>query len=148
MSTEILHYKAPSRAAFHCRQVFYSCQREQIESNEKWFRRIEECVDGCDFGTLSNFMLIDKFLSGLSLDAFEKFCYTQTVTVERLLAIASSERAINVVEQKIEPTNEIDQFLAMELCDAAANIVGIIMCARVDVLIASDERDPVGERLN
>lgn len=124
MATEILHYRAPSRAAFHCRQVFYSCQREQIESNEKWFRRIEECVDGCDFGTLSNFMLIDKFLSGLNSDAFEKFRYTQTITVERLLAIASSERAMNVIG-KTETTNESDQFLAMEIREAAANIVGV-----------------------
>lgn len=126
MTTEILHYKTPSRAAFYCRQVFYSCQRELVESNEKWFRRIEECVDGCDFGTLSDFMLIDKFISGLNADAFEKFSQMQTLTVERLLAIANSECIINLVEPKLEQTKEIDHFLALEISEAAAVIVGII----------------------
>lgn len=124
--TEILCYKAPSRAAFHCRKIFYSCQREKIESNEKWFRRIEEYVDGCDFGKLSNYMLIDKFLSGLNGDAFERFSQTQTITVEKLLAIANNEFVNNFTEIKLEPTKDIDRFLSLEFTEEDSEIVSEI----------------------
>lgn len=71
-------------------------------------------------------MLIDKFISGLNADAFEKFCQTQVLTVERMLDIANSEQVhSDVVEAKVEPSKEFERFLANEISEVTANMVGV-----------------------
>lgn len=119
--TDIIKYKISSKAAFHCRKVFYSCHRDRIESNEKWFRRIEECVSGCDFGKFSDFMLVDKFISGLNDESFERFPQRQTLSIDQLTAIINDELFKDFTEVKVEPS-----FLSIELFEGDATIVSHI----------------------
>lgn len=115
-------YNTPSRAAFHCRKLFHSCQREHIESNEKWLRRIEEYLNGCEFGTLSDYMLIDKFISGLSDDIVDRFAQTHSITVQELLTIAREEFVECCTDIKMEASEDIDGFLALELTEGNTTV--------------------------
>lgn len=115
MADSVLSYRIPSQEAFHYRKVFYSCQREQIECNEKWFRRIENCVNGCDFGRFSVFMLLDKFISGLNNDIIDRLRPTQTLTVAQLMTIANDDESKNRANTRTEP-----MFLSINVCESDA----------------------------
>lgn len=97
-------YKIPAENAYLNRQKFYSCQKQLNESIEVWYQRIESCVNGCDYGDLSTFMLIDKFVSGLSFTTYDRLKHLNIRTGEQVLAIAVSDDHSVI---KDESTNEI-----------------------------------------
>lgn len=112
--TEII-YKTPSRSVFEKRKIFHGIQKWNSEEPQEWFDRIQIAIDGCDFGSLNNFMMIDKFISGLNESIFEKFIQTTELSVEDLLVIALSDEPFyesSFIVTKFEP---IDEFLSLDL---------------------------------
>lgn len=111
-------YETPSNAVLHSRKVFHVCHKEQAESIEDWFLRIQTAVVGCEFGYLNDFMLIDKFISGFNDDLFDKIAQTTTLAIEQLLSIATSNenffnRNIDHQFEPIDDTNE-NEILTLE----------------------------------
>lgn len=53
--------------------------------------RIQNSVSSCDFGALTNILLIYKFISGLDIHLFGKLTEKTTPTVEQTLSIATSD---------------------------------------------------------
>lgn len=116
-SSEII-YKTPSHLAFNCRKIFHAMEKTATEELEQWFCRIQSAIDGCDFDNFSDFMLIEKFISGLNEKTFEKYAEINTLTVEQILLIESSDEFIGnnpFVSIKFEPIKDIDELLSLEI---------------------------------
>lgn len=90
MMADIFSYRISSREAFNHRKNFYSCQRNRIETNENWFQRIRNCVSRCDFGGFSEFLMLDKFVSGLNSDIIERCRPAQALSIAQLMSIANN----------------------------------------------------------
>lgn len=111
-----LVYKTPSEAAFRCRKLFYTASKDINESIDEWFNRVKESVNSCDFGELSNVMLIDKFISGLSDNLTENFIEKSTLTAEESLSIAKANEFKNHEAMiKVEPISCTEDFLGVEI---------------------------------
>lgn len=100
---DIFSYRVPSKEAFHHRKNFYLCQRKHSETNEKWLQRIRNCVSRCDFGGFSEFMMLDKFISGLNNEIFERFRPAQTLSTSEMMSIANSSDQTNRPNRESKP---------------------------------------------
>lgn len=79
-------YKTPCISTFLCRKSFHTNEKHQNESIVEWFQRVFASIDGCEYGQLSDFMLIDKFLSGLEKELFENLDIKAILTVDKLVS--------------------------------------------------------------
>lgn len=80
-------YQMPAEETRKHRNEFHSYNRISDETMDCWFYRIEGCLSGCDYGALRDYMLIDKFMSGLTEDIFKDFSHFEMINVEQLLSI-------------------------------------------------------------
>lgn len=110
MACTLLKYDTPNESAFHHRKKFYSSVKDVNESVEEWFHRIQESVNGCDFGALINVLLIDKFVSGLDAHLFGKLTKDATLTVEKTLAIVTNDEP----RVKTEAIPNPEDFLSLD----------------------------------
>lgn len=69
----MIEFKPPSLTAFQCRRIFHKCERKETESVHNWLTRIKDSIVDCAYDSLHDFMLIDKFISGLDETDFEYF---------------------------------------------------------------------------
>lgn len=81
-------YKTPSKAAFRNRKRFHATQKSNSESISDWFKRLQKFIGDCDFDEIYDSMLIDKFLSGLNENDFEKISLVPVWTVDELILVA------------------------------------------------------------
>lgn len=65
IQSKMIVYKTPSHAAFHHRQQFHAIQKIQNESISDWYKRLQKVIDHCEFQDITDYMLIDKFVSTL-----------------------------------------------------------------------------------
>lgn len=120
---EVLHfneitYKTPTFSAFFCRKEFHMIEKESSEDLKHWLQRIQTAIAGCDFGDFTDFMLIEKFLCGLSEENFEKYSKTPILDVNNLLTIGTSNTfTLNNSDDaiKFEPTKDIDELLSLQI---------------------------------
>lgn len=84
---KMIVYKTPTVAAFHHRQQFHATQKIQGESISDWFKRLQNYATKCEFDNISDYMLIDKFVSGLNEIDFEKISQVSTWTSEELVLV-------------------------------------------------------------
>lgn len=111
--TELLNicsefYQIPSEIILYSRKLFYLSQKEKEESVLEWLRRIKTCVDTCDFGTLTDFFLIDKFTCELDTDEIALLKSIGTLSLERLLeALENQTFFIDVKEDVDELSDDI-----------------------------------------
>lgn len=77
-------YKAPQKDTIQYRQAFYRLKRENNESIEKWLRRVQECIDCCEFPIFVEFLLIDRFVCGLNNVEMEIIRGTESWSVMQL----------------------------------------------------------------
>lgn len=112
-------YLTPSTATFYNRKLFHSHQKEQYNTVEQWFRSIKNLLAGCDYGSLSEFMLIDKFISGLDEENFQKFAPWSTLSIDTVQSIVLSSKDSLVLKGSQELTtyqevgDETENLLAM-----------------------------------
>lgn len=89
--TEVLNnyskfYQTPPKLVLQSRKIFYSLQKLKEEPVLEWLRRLKIGLDRCVFGTLADFLLIDKFICELSNDEIHELMgYIGTLSVDRLL---------------------------------------------------------------
>lgn len=111
-------YKTPSFPAFCCRKEFHMIERESSEDLEHWLQRIQTAIAGCDFGDFTEFMLIEKFLCGLSEENFEKYSKTNTLDVDELLTIGTSNTStLKSSDDGIEFDPIKDELLSLEIVE-------------------------------
>lgn len=84
---KMIVYKTPTATAFHHRQQFHATQKIQGESISDWFKRLQNYVIKCEFEHISDYMLIDKFVSGLNEIDFEKISQVPKWTSEELVLV-------------------------------------------------------------
>lgn len=80
-------YETPSTVAFHSRREFHAAQKIQNESISDWFKRLQNLNKKCSFQNCADYMFIDKFVSGLSDDDFNKLSKVVAWTVEELILV-------------------------------------------------------------
>lgn len=78
-------YKAPDIDTLQNRQAFYGLKRGNQESLEKWLKRVQECIDCCEFPLFVEFLLIDRFVCGLNSVEMEIIRGTESWSVMQLL---------------------------------------------------------------
>lgn len=83
----MIAYETPSTAAFHSRRQFHAAQKTQNEPISDWFKRLQWLNNKCDFRSVTDYMLIDKFVSGLGDDDFNKISKVATWTAEELILV-------------------------------------------------------------
>lgn len=94
-------YQTPSPTAFQSRRQFHAAQKSLHESISDWFKRLQKFIGNCDFEHVSDYMLIDKFISGLSESDFEKITPLPFWTVEELvLVVIGNAHIFNTKEFK------------------------------------------------
>lgn len=77
-------YQTPSEKVLENRKLFYLTHKDDTESITEWLWRIKDCIIGCEFGELSDFLLIDKFICELRNDEIQNFTRIQTWELEQL----------------------------------------------------------------
>lgn len=111
-STDSKLYQFPPEFVLKNRREFYLSQKENTESISEWLYRIGKCIKDCDFGAISNFLLIDKFFCELSDEDIRKFQNDATWSLEQLLD-----------EQQTHPKDEssspIDDILEINVNDVS-----------------------------
>ncbi|XP_031624092.1 zinc finger protein 664-like [Contarinia nasturtii] len=68
---QMTEFTSPSLVVFQSRRLFHMCQRKQADNITDWFDQIRAQITKCMYGVYNDFMLIDKFLSGLNDNDFE-----------------------------------------------------------------------------
>lgn len=109
-------YVTPSISAFQNRKLFHSHQKEQYETVEQWFHCIIDSLEGCEYGKLSEFMLIDKFITALDDESYEKYAPYATLTIDAVRSIGFDNK--NLCKSPSKATYEqitlnVDDFLAV-----------------------------------
>lgn len=108
-------YKTPSRSIFQNRQQFHAAQKTNDESTSDWFKRLQQIIGICEFETIAEYMLIDKFVSGLSNSDFEKISQVLSWSLEELVLLVLGNSHVfktnaNKVEQHTDDMQGTVQF--------------------------------------
>lgn len=105
-------FRVPSQLAFHSRQVFHSYQREKTENIDLWMLRIKHSIASCEYEKLTEFMLIDKFLSGLNNEDFKMFSQHASWTEELLWTFVTENKL--QVPNNGEYVNSINDYISFQ----------------------------------
>lgn len=108
-------YKSPSEAAIKNRREFYALRKKRGETTKKWLERVCTHASCCEFLTLTEYILIDKFVCGLNNEEIESILNTDTWTlnllnerfVNRQAGIVVNAAPIDIV--KCEPVSTMKQ---------------------------------------
>lgn len=93
-------YKTPSSQTLRNRQAFYGLQRKAHEPIEQWLNRIQSSIRCCEFSTMFEFLLIDRFICGLNRSELKTLRCVRSWTVKRLVEMFSSQ---NIEDDPTEP---------------------------------------------
>lgn len=72
------------------RRAFYEISRKDGESAVEWLTKVRNASINCDFGDKLEFVILEKFATGLSGKAFDRVCEESTadLTLEKALKLA------------------------------------------------------------
>lgn len=110
-------YVTPSISAFQNRKLFHSHQKDQYDTVEQWFYSIINSLEGCEYGELSEFMLIDKFINALDDEMYEKYALRATLTIDAVQSIGFDNKNHYKSPSKAtneEITHDLGVFLAVD----------------------------------
>lgn len=92
MSVSRKLYQTPSDAVLQNRRTFYSKQKLKDEPMTQWLWRIRDCIVGCEFDALSEFLLIDKFICELvDTDEIHRFKNIESLSLKQLFSEMEGE---------------------------------------------------------
>lgn len=115
----MIEFKPPSLSAFRCRRVFHKCKRKQTEDYEEWFNRISDSMVNCSYGAFNDFMLIDKFMSGLNDYDLEQFSQKKLWSEKQLLLFI---KELKLNSQKyVDSIENVDDLKIPKSVDAIKN---------------------------
>lgn len=101
-------YKAPSNQILRNRREFYGLQRKAHEPVEEWLKRIQSTISCCEFPTIVEFFLIDRFVCGLNRNELETIRCIHNWTIERLVEMFSSQ---NIENDPTEPNAADSEYI-------------------------------------
>lgn len=78
-------YRAPKEEILQNRRAFYGLKRQNNESTDKWLKRVQKCINCCEFPIFVEFFLIDRFVGGLDSTEMEIIRGTETWSLKQLL---------------------------------------------------------------
>lgn len=94
-------YQTPTVAAFQKRKLFHATRKEHTESISDWFKRVQQFIIKCEFDGMSEYMLIDKFVSGLNEMDFHKIAKVPNWTLQDLiLVVIGNEHIFKTMQTK------------------------------------------------
>lgn len=83
-------YPSIPMTSISCRKEFYSVQKTVNESIGEWYDRLLLAAAKCQFGSIENVMVLDKFILGLDDSHIEHLCTAlDEITLEASLRILS-----------------------------------------------------------
>lgn len=121
-------YKTPSTVAFHRRQQFHAAQKNPSETISDWFMRLQLFIDKCEFESVCDYMLIEKFISGLSDEDFEKISQVPTWTTEDLvLVVIGNPQIFKNVSRENQLQVNINDILSLQVKCETVNLVSAFL---------------------
>lgn len=115
-------YHMPSEDVLQFRRTFYLSHKESFETPNDWLGRIKESIHRCDFGKLTEYLLIDKFICELGRDEISTFQNVKSWAIEQLCEMASKQIQANGDDSQgnyknaeIMTTGENHDFLKVEI---------------------------------
>lgn len=81
----MLVYRTPTVTAYRKRKLFHATQKEQAETISDWFKRLQQSITDCEYDLMAEYILIDKFVSGLDEMDFQKIAQVASWTLEDLI---------------------------------------------------------------
>lgn len=85
-NSTISAYKIPSHEILKERRKFYGSRKEVGESVERWLKRVQLCIDYCEFPKgIIEFLLIDRYICELNDNELKAIERVDTWSVEQLL---------------------------------------------------------------
>lgn len=85
-NSTISAYKIPSHEILKKRRKFYGLRKEVGESVERWLKRVQLCIDYCEFPKgIIEFLLIDRYICELNDNELKAIERVDTWSVEQLL---------------------------------------------------------------
>lgn len=78
-------YKTPTNEILRNRRTFYGLQRKNHEQVPQWLKRVQTSVRCCEFPTIIEFLLIDRFMCGLNKSELKGIQSVRSWTLKRLL---------------------------------------------------------------
>lgn len=88
-------YEAPSNQILRNRRAFYGLKRKAKETVEQWLKRIQSSIRCCEFPTIIEFLLIDRFVCGLNRNELKIMRCVQGWTVKQLIDMFSIQNIVN-----------------------------------------------------
>lgn len=111
-------YQTPSTAAFQSRRQFHATHKTQSETIPDWFKRLQHLTSKCEFENVSDYMLIDKFISGLNDNDFNRLSQVAAWTTEEmvLVVIGNSHifRSTAATKEDESRTNDFNHILSLQ----------------------------------
>lgn len=118
LNLSLFLYPTPAETLIQYRAAFYSIQREDTELITDWFCRIRRAIEDCDFGSLGDFLAIDKFFCGLDSVARRWLRKNDAWSADQLFqAIMDPTFSENADTIYGEHRLEVDEILKIELED-------------------------------
>lgn len=110
-------YETPSEAILQNRNAFYLSQKDNAEPIAQWFYRIRQSIENCNFGSLTDFLLIDKFICSLNSEEVRWIRKTDMWSLDQWI-----NAIIDQLNTETNPQNltVIDDFLKVELDDTVS----------------------------
>lgn len=98
---------ATAYIVYYERKVFYEARREDGETVQEWMVRLRAMAMKCKFGDKLEFVLKDKFVTGMSGKTFERLCEENEseLTMEKACAVA---KTYELRKMKVSGSSEID----------------------------------------
>lgn len=103
-------YEIPSSTIIDHRIEFYAMHKESTEALERWLYRVRRSADYCQFGTLRDFLLMDKFVCELNNDDIQILRNTGTWSFNELDAAVKANEICSVVIKYDEEAIESEYF--------------------------------------
>lgn len=114
MESNNINFYVPSLEALKYRKEFYSTTKLIDEKSTEWYKRVQDVGNKCEFGGLYDYLIIDKFVSGLSDCILQSITEGTTIKLEQLLSIALGT-------QEIGQNTKQEQFDTSEYLEVNSN---------------------------
>lgn len=97
-------YTTPSDVILKNRKRFYGLRRKSDESPTIWLKRVQNAIKRCNYPSLIEFFLIDKFICGLINTEKEAIQSASTWSLKRIAEFFSES---NVDDKAVSASNFI-----------------------------------------
>lgn len=99
------NYQIPSFEAIQKRKLFYTSAKFTDETVFEWYKRVENAGNQCEFNHLHDFLILDKFVTGLNDGILKRLSEKIVLSLDEIFAIASpetQESSLSVVETQVQ----------------------------------------------